>query len=686
MTRPPTPLTGTQEPRSGASDQPGIESSLDTIASELNYLSSQQINTLGLIFTRAPRIDEEPPAIPSMDQNELRLGPLALSRGPSENTTVTTYEEWLISAKRSIPRGTTIRGTSPPTDGLVASLEGAFRRLQLEKVSEWKRQQALARCKESIGTLKATISKPDHCTVVDTSELVAFVRSLPLMLAQAPFLSRYSLSVHQTIFACYVLAATLHLLCGLSIDDCSFLLPCIELIVGLSVEYVSSKERLLKAFPRDIRTVKKVLQLAPDVKPFVACPKCFALYTQGVDVPATCSYRDTVSSQPCGEALATFKRVGSQTRTIFVREYLHQSLKSWLGALICRPGMESILDRDVLAEGREGPFSDIFGGTVLRGFCGPDNLPFLPSKGSEGRYIFGLSVDAFNPFLNKQAGKKASSTAIYMVCLNLPPAIRYKAENMYLAGVIPGPREPSLTQINHLLEPLVEELLEFWTPGVWFTRTPQWEYGRLVRAALVPLVCDLKAARQVMGHGSHSARKFCSICQLPRDEINVTDDSKLLAISSTEYRRRAAKWKGASSQSQREKIFKKYGVRWSVLLRLPYWDPPRFTVIDTMHTVLLGHIHRHCSVLWKMNPTYSKSASGHPHPSSGKAQELGPSYKVIMSTAWVIRSAPEKTVRGRKKAHLWDFCLSNGIVVGGSIESCGETELHKRVLEYVSAL
>ena len=59
-----------------------------------------------------------------------------------------------------------------------------------------------------------------------------------------------------------------------------------------------------------------------------------------------------------------------------------------------------------------------------------------------------------------------------MVLLNLPPSSRYKAENMYLAGVIPGPREPSLTQINHLLRPLISELLQFWDPGVWYTRTP----------------------------------------------------------------------------------------------------------------------------------------------------------------------------------------------------------------------
>ena len=164
------------------------------------------------------------------------------------------------------------------------------------------------------------------------------------------------------------------------------------------------------------------------------------------------------------------------------------------------------------AESPGDPHTDIFSGDVLRNFSGCDGSTFLPSRPAEGRYVFGLSVDTFNPFLNKQAGKKASTTAVYMVLLNLPPSVRYKGENMYLAGVVPGLREPSLTQISHLLRPLVDELLEFWDPGVWYTRTPYHTSGKLVKVALVPLICDLKAARRVMGHGSHSAKKFCSIC------------------------------------------------------------------------------------------------------------------------------------------------------------------------------
>ena len=396
--------------------------------------------------------------------------------------------------------------------------------------------------------------------------------------------------------------AILHLICGLSLDDCVFFLPCIESILRMSLERagcVASQPRL----PRDPRTVLETLKLKPDVQSFVCCPRCFALYPSDTEVSSNCSFKETPTGKPCDEPLVRSRRTGTTTRNVFVREYFHQSLEVWLGKLLCRPGIEEILDRDVFAEDSGDLRTDIFSGDALRLFLGHDGFVFVPSRKSEGRYVFGLSVDAFNPFLNKQAGKRASVTAIYMVLLNLPPSSRYKVENMYLAGIIPGPWEPSLTQINHLLRPLINELLEFWDPGVWYTRTPRCAPGKLVRAALVPLICDLKAARQVMGHGSHSAKKFCSVCSLPWEQRNDISESSRVPVSAEMFRWRALEWKNARSQSEREKLFKDYGIRWSILLELPYWDPPRFTVVDSMHTILLGHLHRHCTIIWGMNPT-----------------------------------------------------------------------------------
>lgn len=41
----------------------------------------------------------------------------------------------------------------------------------------------------------------------------------------------------------------------------------------------------------------------------------------------------------------------------------------------------------------------------------------------------------------------------------------------------------------------------------------------------------------------------------------------------------------------------KYGLRYSVLLHLPYFDPVRFTVIDPMHNLYLG-TGKHAFKVW----------------------------------------------------------------------------------------
>jgi hypothetical protein len=52
-------------------------------------------------------------------------------------------------------------------------------------------------------------------------------------------------------------------------------------------------------------------------------------------------------------------------------------------------------------------------------------------------------------------------------------------------------------------------------------------------------------------------------------------------------------WKEAPSKTERTRIFKETGVRWSELLRLPYWDPTRFIVVDAMHNIFLNLVKYH---------------------------------------------------------------------------------------------
>ncbi|KIJ10610.1 hypothetical protein PAXINDRAFT_16444 [Paxillus involutus ATCC 200175] len=55
----------------------------------------------------------------------------------------------------------------------------------------------------------------------------------------------------------------------------------------------------------------------------------------------------------------------------------------------------------------------------------------------------------------------------------------------------------------------------------------------------------------------------------------------------------AQHWRDAVTKKERENIFKETGIRWSELLRLPYWDPTRSMVVDGMHNLFLRLVQFH---------------------------------------------------------------------------------------------
>ncbi|KAJ3722348.1 hypothetical protein C8R42DRAFT_580159 [Lentinula raphanica] len=165
---------------------------------------------------------------------------------------------------------------------------------------------------------------------------------------------------------------------------------------------------------------------------------------------------------------------------------------------------------------------------------------------------------------------------------------------MCLITVIPG--KPKQHHINYTLRVLVEQLLPFWQ-GISYTRTARYRLGRTVFIALLPAVCDTEAAIQISGFAAHNHTHFCRRCLLPISDIHNLEPNTWIMRDPDKHKELALEWKEAS-QMRREAIYRDHGVRWTELLKLPYWNPIRYTVIDDMHLGYLGLFRTHLRIIW----------------------------------------------------------------------------------------
>lgn len=354
--------------------------------------------------------------------------------------------------------------------------------------------------------------------------------------------------------------------------------------------------------PKTIQGAFGKLHVDPILHYDILCPRCGTRYffdSEG-GFPERCSSQDPSDAPICGEELGMKVRLGTTTvrraRLVLVR----QTVAEWLGRMLARPGKEKDMDERARSATVKTDMEDIWDSPIAHAVPWPTGGSYAEAPASELRLLFSVGIDWFSAHHGAAGKKQWSVGAIYLVCLNLPPAVRQRPENICFLCVIPGPRKPSNQQLNHILEPLVDEFLTFWTTGVKFTRTAESAKGRLVYAFLLLLVADLDACRALAGFNHYNCEKLCSYCDITKSTIKNINVATWVPRDSSLHRREALKWKDATS-AERDKITKRYGLRYSTLLRLPYWDPVLQVVPEPMHMIQLGLLKRHCREIWQMD-------------------------------------------------------------------------------------
>ncbi|KLO08882.1 hypothetical protein SCHPADRAFT_834775 [Schizopora paradoxa] len=361
--------------------------------------------------------------------------------------------------------------------------------------------------------------------------------------------------------------------------------------LGIAIEFPTIN------VPRDVRTAYKRHFSEPKIKRTMCCPKCFHIFDCPVNqIPLKCRFRKSPQSFECGASLWRTQRTRKGKKKVPACLYTTQSFKAWLRFFLSRKVIDDALqktfDKQVNAPvGIGSQMNDVHDSPAWRDLYGNSQSPY--------NLVFGIYIDWFLIFKMKIAvGKKASCGVISLYCLNLPPHLRYRPENLFIMGITPAPTAPDHFTLDHLLKPVLDEVALFGDAlGV---AIPTFLHPEevFVRARIAPVLADSPARSLISGFLGHAAKYFCAFCKCTADQMGSLDLGDFEPRNGTEVKADALKWKMTVTKNRKETLEGKNGIRWTYLHTLDYWDPVKHVVLGFMHNWLEGILEHHLRVLW----------------------------------------------------------------------------------------
>ncbi|MBW0482313.1 hypothetical protein O181_022028 [Austropuccinia psidii MF-1] len=150
---------------------------------------------------------------------------------------------------------------------------------------------------------------------------------------------------------------------------------------------------------------------------------------------------------------------------------------------------------------------DIWDGFVWRCFTGTRYINDPQFMSIPSALAFSIYVGWLNA--HGKSRRFARIGPIMLICPNIHPSERLKPANVYVAELIPGPKEPAALQLNYLLMPLIKELKELWQ-GYHFSPTSEGPSASFIHVAILMSIVDVVAICKLTGFISHSGNQLCN--------------------------------------------------------------------------------------------------------------------------------------------------------------------------------
>ena len=409
----------------------------------------------------------------------------------------------------------------------------------------------------------------------------------------------YSIIIQIAIFLGVFIAGVI----DASRNDRDFIMGILNILLFQAVQPLdgglldSHHEDLISHMPNNIHAALSKFDLDNKTVIYTVCLRCHCTYTPYISPGemaakylSHCTNHTDPSSNHCGQLLLRRDRTGKEDSWKPIKPFVYHSFHDYLASLLSRKDLEEAMDKTCgelqgLIDGPLPSFaSDVSQAEFLWWFQGPTPGWFVVDRENEGHYVFYLNVNTFNIEGMCIQGALAACGLISMVCLNLPPHLCYKPEYMYIAGIIPGPKQPMETELNHYFRPLINDMEQSWKLGVRYTTTASFLEGHITRSATAIAVMDLPAAWHSSQLAGHSANIYCTVCKCrQRSTLGRVNHYNWKLWDDEEIHQHAEQWKDVATLKEHKSIFNKHGTHYSELWWLPYWKPACQLVVDPIH-------------------------------------------------------------------------------------------------------
>ncbi|EIW75569.1 hypothetical protein CONPUDRAFT_159022 [Coniophora puteana RWD-64-598 SS2] len=243
-----------------------------------------------------------------------------------------------------------------------------------------------------------------------------------------------------------LLVAFLHAAHHVSFRACRIILQCSRAILLAMDAYDPTPRPGRPTFPVTLGTVIVRLDLEDHFKILPTCSNCQRLFPSSAPISTKCPDCQEPIYKPVSNSI--FRRVtGCAAKPPPpVSASPFQLPSSLLADFLARPGMEKQCEIWKTCQRTPGVLHDITDGRVWNEAEGPDQKPFFPLNGEEGSELrIGITVSLDWCSVERHL---------------------YRAENLLVSFMTPGPQEPTAEELQHYLKLVVDDLEQLFNNGV----------------------------------------------------------------------------------------------------------------------------------------------------------------------------------------------------------------------------